>query len=433
MASLLAPPAQPVPPGVIDDIEDGGDAPADGIAHQHGLQHVAVREDQQHPQHPQHTHAAAGKKHGLEGVACTPDRAGEDLNADEGDVEGDGEPHDMPAQGDDRAVGGEHTQQDGGRAAEEEADEGRHTEGDAQADHHALLEPVVLPGTEVLAHKGGDGYAEGAGDHPIKAVHLAESGPGGHGDGAERVDAGLKHHVGDGVHIGLNARREPDAQDAFEFVGVETDGAEVYAVDRARLEKGDGHQHGAHHLGQYGGQPHTEDGHVQHHHKEQVQHDVGEACGDEKVEGTLGIADGAEDAGPHIVDERGHGPAEVDPQVGERVAHHVLRGTHHAKDRAGKGDAHACDDHARRQGQGDAGMDGLPQVFSLPGAVILGDDHCGPGGEAHKEVHQKVDEHRCGAAYRAQGGGTHKVPHDDGVHRVVELLEKGAQQDGKEK
>ena len=78
-------------------------------------------------------------------------------------------------------------------------------------------------------------------------------------------------------------------------------------------------------------------------------------------------------------------------------------------------------------------MDGLPQVFSLPGAVILGDDHCGPGGEAHKEVHQKVDEHRCGAAYRAQGGGTHKVPHDDGVHRVVELLEEGAQQDGEEK
>ena len=169
------------------------------------------------------------------------------------------------------------------------------------------------------------------------------------------------------------------------------------------------------------------------HHEEQVQHDVGEAGGHEEVEGAAGVADGPEDAGPHVVDEGGDGAAEVDPQVGEGVAHHVLRGAHEPEHRTGQADAHHGDDRAGGQGQGQAGVDGLPQLLALPGAVVLGDDHCGPGGEAHEEVHQKVDDDRRGAAHSAQSGGAHEVAHDDGVHGVVELLEKGAQQDGEEK
>ena len=213
---------------------------------------------------------------------------------------------------------------------------------------------------------------------------------------------------------------------------MEADLPKDHGVDRAGPQQGDGHQGGAHHLGQDGGQGRPEHVQVEAHHEEQVQHDVGQARGHEEVEGTAGIAHGPEDAGPHVVDKGGDGAAEIDPQIGEGVAHHVLGGTHEAQDGAGEENAHDVDDDAGGQGQGDARMNGLPQLLTLAGAVVLGDDHGGAGGEAHEEVHQEVDDDRRGAAHGAQGGGAHEVAHDDGVHRVVELLEKGAQQDGKE-
>ena len=43
-----------------------------------------------------------------------------------------------------------------------------------------------------------------------------------------------------------------------------------------------------------------------------------------------------------------------------------------------------------RQGQGHGGVDGLIDILPLLGAVVLGDDHRGPRGDAHKEVTRKL-------------------------------------------
>ena len=71
----------------------------------------------------------------------------------------------------------------------------------------------------------------------------------------------------------------------------------------------------------------------------------------------------------------------------------------------------------------------LGDVFAVPRAEELGDNHRGAGGHPHKEAHQQVDE-GAGGAHRRQGVGAHILPHHNGVHRVVQLLEEGAYQNG---
>ena len=82
-----------------------------------------------------------------------------------------------------------------------------------------------------------------------------------------------------------------------------------------------------------------------------------------------------------------------------------------------------------RQGQGHRGVHRLAHVFSVSRAEKLGDDDRGARGDAHKKAQQQVDQ-RAGGAHRRQGAGAHILPHHYGVHRVVQLLEEGPDQDG---
>ena len=53
-------------------------------------------------------------------------------------------------------------------------------------------------------------------------------------------------------------------------------------------------------------------------------------------------------------------------------------------------------------------------------AVALGNDHAGAGG---RKTHQHIDD-AGGAAHCGQRLRADKLPHDDGIHRVIELLEQ---------
>ena len=65
------------------------------------------------------------------------------------------------------------------------------------------------------------------------------------------------------------------------------------------------------------------------------------------------------------------------------------------------------------------------------GAEVLGDGHHRTGRQAGEDAHRQVDDDG-GGAHGGQGHLAHEPAHHQGVHRIVELLEKGAQQDGEE-
>ena len=72
------------------------------------------------------------------------------------------------------------------------------------------------------------------------------------------------------------------------------------------------------------------------------------------------------------------------------------------------------------------------EAIEVPGAITLGDHHCGPRRDPHEQVDKQVDDDTGGAAYSGQRLFAHILAHHHGVHRVVELLKKSPQQDGKE-
>ena len=78
------------------------------------------------------------------------------------------------------------------------------------------------------------------------------------------------------------------------------------------------------------------------------------------------------------------------------------------------------------QHQSHGGVHCFFHIVKAACAIGLGNDHRGAGRDAHKQIDEEIDEHTGGAAHGGQGLFTHKVAHDHGVSRVIELLKKGA-------
>ena len=90
----------------------------------------------------------------------------------------------------------------------------------------ALADATVLPGAEILPHKGGHRHAEGAGDHPGDGIGFAVGGPGGHHHIPEGIDAGLDQGVGQIEGHKLQPRRDADEQDSAQQSSIQPEGGQ---------------------------------------------------------------------------------------------------------------------------------------------------------------------------------------------------------------
>ena len=200
---------QPFATLVIHHKADAGDDPAHRVAVQNGGDFPPEGNHKEHPQNTQAAHAAAGKDHGDQRLTATADCAGQNLDAHKGHIIGH---HVANHHGTDLQhcrILGEHAQENARAADHQYAHGNRGARAHGKADMHTLSHPAVQPCAIVLAREGGDGDAVSAADHPEKAVHLGKAGPGCHRIGAEGVDAALQNHVGNGVHVALNAAGMP--------------------------------------------------------------------------------------------------------------------------------------------------------------------------------------------------------------------------------
>ena len=77
-------------------------------------------------------------------------------------------------------------------------------------------------------------------------------------------------------------------------------------------------------------------------------------------------------------------------------------------------------------------MDGVTHHFFPFCPVILGNDNGGTRRKAHKEADQQVDDGTSRAANCSQRLFAYKPAHNNGIHGVIKLLEKGSKQDREE-
>ena len=208
--------------------------------------------------------------------------------------------------------------------------------------------------------------------------------------------------------------------------------AAVDAVHAGAAHQQDHHQHTGDNLGENGGQSHTQYPHAEAHNKQDIQDDVGHAGDDEEVERPLGITHRPKHARTHIVEERGDHAQGIDAQVQSSIGDYIGRGIHGMQCRASPQQGDDCGNGAAHNGNGHRGVHCLADTVKIPGAVALGDDNGGTGSHTHKQVDKQTDERTGGTTYRCQGHCTHIIAHNHSIGGVVELLEKGAQQDREE-
>ena len=189
---------------------------------------------------------------------------------------------------------------------------------------------------------------------------------------------------------------------------------------------------GAEELGQDGGKgrpvhPHPEDPD-----EEEVQADIGDGGDDEVVEGMAAVAQRLHDAHAGVVKGEAKAAGKVDADVGDALGHDLRRGAHPAQDDGGQGGADEGQGRAGEQGEEDGVVDGLAHLLRLPGAEVAGDHHARAHEDAGEEAHEKEDQGPRGGD-GGQGPVAQQVPHDEGVRRVVELLEEVPQEEGHRK
>ena len=104
-----------------------------------------------------------------------------------------------------------------------DANEFRQNQTANDTEANACLDPAILLGTNILAHKGGKGLGET--DHRQKgeAFQLGIGAAASHGSRTEAIDAALHHHVGYRDHRILDTGGQAEANDGGETAAMEPD------------------------------------------------------------------------------------------------------------------------------------------------------------------------------------------------------------------
>ena len=168
------------------------------------------------------------------------------------------------------------------------------------------------------------------------------------------------------------------------------------------------------------------DAHAQRHDEQHVQRNVQEAGHQQEVERMLRVAQTAQNGGRVVVQHRRRDAQEDDADVAHGILQQLRRGVDELQQRGRnesrdnrKGQTHHHTEHG-------AVEQVLVQIIPVLCAKALGhrDAEAVAGGQ-HEAHDHKIQ--RVGRAHRAQRIGADAAPHDDRVHKAVQLLEQRSQ------
>ena len=78
-------------------------------------------------------------------------------------------------------------------------------------------------------------------------------------------------------------------------------------------------------------------------------------------------------------------------------------------------------------------MKSIVKVLLIFCPIIPGNDNSSAGGQGNEKVNDQVGDLTGGASHCRQSFGPYKAAYDYGVCRIIKLLKKGSQHNGKEK
>ena len=286
--------------------------------------------------------------------------------------------------------------------------------------------------TEILPDEGRHRQRDRRDGQEREGIDLVIRRPASHAVRAEAVDIGLHKNIGKRRDRQLHRRRQAQRADAAEHVLLQPHRPPLDAVIALRPCQHRQHQRRRGELRKDRRDRHTRDAHMKYRHEQQIEDRVRHRREDQEIQRPSGVADGAQDARAHVVQQQPAQSGKIDLQILARMRKHLLRRLHHPQQRGRQHHAERAQRDAHQDRHGDGRLHGGPDVLPLPRAVMPRDDDARAGRKAVEEADEHID-HRPDAPDRGQRLLADEISDHHAVHRVVQLLKNVADQkrDGK--
>ena len=182
----------------VDQKHDTAQSPGDGVGPGYGGQFVDKLDCHSNVGNPEKTPACQHSKHRHSGLACAPHNAGNTMGKRHQTVKQANGSHMPGAEIDGLRRVAEQTNQLWREQIGEYTDQFCHDAAAGNTKAHTLFHPLMLPGTQILPHKGGQGLGKAGDRKKSKTFQLGVRATACHGGFAETVDIGLHYHIGKG-------------------------------------------------------------------------------------------------------------------------------------------------------------------------------------------------------------------------------------------
>ena len=259
---------------------------------------------------------------------------------------------------------------------------------------------VHFPRTIILSHKGSDRYAKGVDDHPEQAVDLAVGCPRRYRIRSQCIHAGLDQNIRRCIHHRLQSRRKSDPDDPVEHSSIKTDLSQFQAMHVLRPHQYPQYQHSTERLRQNRGQCSSRHTHTQADDKCNIQHNICQAAGNQKIQRSLGISHSPQDAGAHVVDQIPDDSQKINADIGRRRPQNILGCRHRAQCPWCRRNTHDHHAYSRHQTERNGGMYSIAYHLGAFCSIILGNNDRGTAGQSHEKSHQQLDQRTGAATYR---------------------------------
>ena len=181
----------------------GGQNPADGVADVQHERGAVQLEDGGDPHQTQQAAADQAHHHGQHAVTQAAQAAGQCVHDAAQQVGAADHPQALVSGGDHGLVRGVEVQQLPTSQCRTAAQKNAGDHGAQQAVAHHAVQIVILACTHVLAGKGHGGLCKGVHGRVDEAFQIGRCRASGHDRGAEGIDGGLDHHIGQAEHGAL--------------------------------------------------------------------------------------------------------------------------------------------------------------------------------------------------------------------------------------
>ena len=304
------------------------------------------------------------------------------------------------------------------------------------AEYQRPVHPAALPRAVVLAGEGQVRLIKGVHGYVDEPLDIGGSRRPGHdGRGAEGVDGGLDHHIGQGEYNSLETGRQSHLQDPFHNTLVQMQLPQVQMQRPLIPHQAAQHQQGGHRLRDDGSQRHSRHTHPEHDDKQQIQRHIGHSGDSQVVQRTPGVPLGPKDGRAEVIEHVHRHPGKIDPQIDGGQIDHVRRGRGPDQQLPGQSHPQHRQKHAADERDGDGGVDAAAYILLPAAPHVTGHHHVGTHGEAHEQVDQQVDKGAgrphggqrrlsCTAAHHHHVGGVKQQLQQAGKHK-----RQGKQQD----